>query len=343
MNQDVLAGLSEALTDIITTDALRSAVRVGSLRRRTQWVCATGLDASDTAAHQTFLASVGRCGFRTLDDEPVTEQKNELVILDWSRVTHVRADAAAVAALFARALHEQGKVLLGCASTIPHVADAIAATHAAADVERWFGTEPAELTTSGNRKERVDVVLPIVRFSNDINGRIALAESLDTLQAALATRGLNDERLSRIMAVVNELTLNAIQHPLISDRVLVVLIDRRRRPPLLEIGLADDGPGIGATLVREARHAWVDLVSDRGATSATFGGNLSSRPLDEGGGGMTRAVQDLVRETQATVTVRSGGGRMILSPGKTGALRSRSTGFTHGWGTQIRVDVPLRI
>jgi hypothetical protein len=146
-----------------------------------------------------------------------------------------------------------------------------------------------------------------------------------------------------IMGTTHEVLHNVLSHAGATHGAATALLFPRRRPKILQIGIADDGLGIAGTVLRDPHHEELAWFSDARVTGAVIRDNLSGRGAvsgeREGGGGLARVVKRLLLETASKVFLRSGAALVVLrSEDPEHFLFHR---LTYGTGTQIRLELRL--
>jgi hypothetical protein len=110
--------------------------------------------------------------------------------------------------------------------------------------------------------------------------------------------------------------------------------------------MADDGVGVAMTLTDNRAHAWALHAHDATVAESVMQGALSRRTETATGvnaaGGLGLLIERLRRECVGEVYLRSGlglvhmaGGALLISP--------RKAYMNHGFGTQLRISVPVDI
>lgn len=291
------------------------------------------VDRADT--HAALLRALTAFG---LGDTDGGRAPPKHAVLDWTRVDGMSAEALALFPVLVRTLAGQGVRITVCEPADGDVIDALAASGVRDDLVARCGDVAWVACACDGRRRRVEALVPAAFFAGAL-GKGGVRALLLAMDAALARIGLAPERAALVSDALSELVVNVLRHAEAAHATVVVLLHCRRRPRVVEIGVADSGMGITANLLQQPRHAWLKLLSDRGATAAVFGGALSGRDADAGGGGMTRIMHRLVNEGGAVVTVRSGAAKLTLAAPSAGGLTM--VGHTYGWGTQTRIAVPV--
>jgi hypothetical protein len=315
---------------------LRVRVRGERKAGRLAWVDLRGLaiDGHDTHAGLLRAASAFGLGIREVRSRPTT------AVLDWSYVSTVPAEGLSFLVVLAHALSARGVAIVMCEPELREVAVALDESGIRQHLPDvvWI-----PIQTAGEQR-RARVLVPLIEFAGK-RGTSAIAPFLSTLDAALSAQLVDVNRAALITATAMEVIQNVLAHADTEFAASIAVLHYRRRPPVITMGIADAGVGIGTSMLDHPRHAWMTAVADRGATSAVFGTALSRRDADQGGGGMVRIIRRLVEEAGATVLVRSGAACATIRSDHTkkgGSALVSIAGHTVGWGTQTHVSIPIR-
>lgn len=295
---------------------------------RAAWIELRGLSIGRADMHGALLHAL--TAFRLGADHGRTVPST--AVLDWTNVDGTSAEALAMFAVLVRTLVSQGISVVICEPEDGDIGAALEASaiRAACGSVTWIPRVSRQL-------RRVEVLAPSAQFGGAL-GRAPLRPFLAAVVEALQQLGVHDDRVALVADALMEILLNVITHAEAEHAAGVLVLHRRRRPRVVEVGVADSGMGIATNILMQPRHAWL-APSDRGVTEAVFAQALSGRDATEGGGGMTRIVRRLVDTCGATVIVRSGAAKITLTGSGAGGLSV--VGHTFGWGTQTQVVIPL--
>ena len=296
---------------------------------RVAWIDLRGLSIDRTDMHGALLHAL--TAFRLGADHGRAVPGT--VVLDWTNVDGTSAEALAMFAVLVRTLVSQGISVVICE---PEDGDIAAALEASA-IRTACGTV-TWIPRVSRRLRRVEALAPSAQFGGAL-GLASLRPFLAGVVEALQQLGTDEDRVALVADGVMEILQNVITHAEAEHAAAVLVLHRRRRPRVVEVGVADSGMGIATNILIQPRHAWLAPFSDRGTTEAVFAQALSGRDATEGGGGMTRIMRRLVDSCGATLIVRSGAAKITLTGSGAGGLSV--VGHTFGWGTQTRLVIPL--
>jgi hypothetical protein len=187
------------------------------------------------------------------------------------------------------------------------------------------------------RAHRVRALVPGAIFGG-LLGRGNIVGFLDGLGQELGHLGMRKEQAEVLEAVAVELTQNSLAHARGVWATVVALIEYRRRPPRIQIGLADAGPGVPNHLLQQFEHQRLTPFTDFTVLETVVTQALTGRS-DARGGGFSRLAKRIVKDFGGVVLVRSGAGLVQIG----GRIDGRPTGVRlgNGYGTQVRVTVPV--
>ncbi len=319
--------------DILASpQALRSALLPAMRERTAVWLRLGGLGLDDSKAHASLCNELVRSGF---GDE--ARPAPETLVLDWSSTDSCTAEGLAFFSVVGRHFSQKGCSVLACGTQNSALEKTLveSGVHQGSACAAW-------IPTPSTGQINCQSLAPAAIFGPDRN------PSIDAFIDALSSRsrecGLKGRGASAVVGATNEFLQNVLSHGGASNAAAVALMFTRRRPPVLQIGIADDGMGIPASLVAQVRHVWMAEYSDVLAARAALRNPLSGRSEDMAGaftgGGMARMAGRLVADVGATVTVRSGAALVQLSPRF--ADHPRMSRQTYGHGTQTRIEIPVR-
>jgi hypothetical protein len=137
-----------------------------------------------------------------------------------------------------------------------------------------------------------------------------------------------------------ELLQNAGTHATGAWVSVVAVVHSRRRPVVLEIGIADSGEGMPKSVLSGPRLRWLVPLCDASVLEAFVANGFTSRAADAGGG----ALRDVVLKFLAVVPggvvlIRSGSALIRID--RALARSIRPTQLSYGFGTQVRLEIPL--
>lgn len=320
--------------------------------RDARWLRLDGLGVEPLETHGAFLHSLTRCGLGA-EVAGLVAQWPAVAVLDWSFAEECSAEGLALLPLVVHALHARGTHVMCCAPTDPHLAalvDSAQLRGACAGACRrrddgvhfgWIegagGSGPAAAGRGGGGKARLLVPLTMIQPAVR-DGRAG--QFLNALKSGALAVGLDGDLAELVTSVTTEVLQNVFEYSGAEKAAAVALLWPRRRPAVLEIGVADGGLGIGGSVVSQPRHSGLGAFPESTQAEIVFAGGLSSRaPEAGGGGGLSLILRDLVDRCGATVNVRSGAGRVEVSQLGRGLRPVRGT--TYGWGTQTRIAIKV--
>jgi len=311
---------------------------VRALRRRLRdvdggagapWISTLGIGISDAAKHIAFQGGLRA----TAVHESLGRATPSFVVMDWSQIAEVSADGLAYAAVLHHTLPERGVSVI-CAPPADASVRVLLAPSLAGPL---YGEGVTWLPVSGSASRSGDpmtLLCPLVAFLGS-HGRLRAGELLGALESALEAHGW--PAIDLISDLVMELAQNVLAHANARIAAICAVLHRRRRPPVLQIGLADGGIGIAASMMEHPRHAWLGLTSEASAVESVYVARMSRRGLEEGGGVLSCILEDLLARYNSRVTVRSGGGHLAVS--SAAPHRIVRTSASIGYGTQYLIEI----
>jgi hypothetical protein len=186
----------------------------------------------------------------------------------------------------------------------------------------------------------VDLLAPMAVFGPDSNDSVDLF--CDELSASLRRLETPRRTLLAVMGTTQELLHNVLSHASARHASAVALLHVRKRPRVLQVGIADDGVGIAGAVLHQERHRWLEWFHDTSVTEAVLQQALTGRPSAPeagNGGGMARIIRRLLSESASTVMLRSGAALILLR--STTPDRCERHTLTYGAGTQVRLEIRL--
>jgi hypothetical protein len=317
------------MSDHLSPSELKTSLSEDIRSGRVLWTRVDGLSAADLGVHRALQAALRRTG---VQGEP-GQVLPEMVVLDWTHVAAVSADGLAFAAVLCQALRARSIRVL----CIPPDETAVAAAlgHSSCDALRVPGVEwrPREAIQLTSTAPYIPLG-PVHLFAGTLGFSIVAA--LDEVDGALERGGW--PMVPELGELLMEMAQNVRTHASASHAALSVVVHRRRRPPRLQVGMADDGIGIPNAVLDDPRHRWLESYSPSRATETVVTRQLSGRGAGRGGGVLGELYHTLLTQAGATITLRSREGWVQL----TGTSRTpRHESLSYGTGTQILVELPL--
>lgn len=300
--------------------------------RRSKWIALNGLSADSVRQHaalQTSLRCVGFFG-ETTDSPP------DLIVLDWSTASDCSADGFAMLPVLVGAMRGRGVSALICAPVDGDMASLCEALNlrALCEAGQWIADGTYAMSQGCAR-----ALVPVSTFGS-ITNRVDIDRFLTQFEAVLPTLPGRRDDIELAVAVLVESLQNVRSHARAERAAVTALLRPRRRPPSLEFGLADDGAGVSANILAQERYAWLAEFTDASVTETVLDRQLSGRSNGAGGGGFGAMLKELLKQTQATVILRTGTAHLTFSSAE--PTRYRRTNLTYGLGTQLKIELRLR-
>lgn len=296
---------------------------------RCAWIRLGGLPAESDGHHRGLMRELGRFGLGS----EVLAAPPELAVLDWSTVQGCTADGLALFAVAARELVSRGTSVVACGPGDGEIAGALHGTglRDACEGVRW-------VACGAGAPRRLRVLGPASLFGTGADSG-AHGRFVGQLYQALRMVQMEMDRVNRVVSTTVDLLQNVLAHSGAQHACAVALVHPRRRPPEVEVGIADGGRGIVSGVLSQERHSWLLSFTDGTVTSAALTHGLSGRAEDDGGGALAGLIRGLIRECGATVVVRSGAALLRLNPPDG---RCAPCNLSCGWGTQTLIRVRTR-
>lgn len=260
----------------------------------------------------------------------------QLVVLDWSTVEECTSEGVSFFVTLAQQLMGRGVRVIVTEPASQGIRGVLADSGLRVRCEglEWVPCEVCGRST-------VRSIARAAIFSRVQNESVD--DFCDDLSAMLGELKAPRKTTLAVSGTTFEMLHNVLSHADASHGAATALLFPRRRPKILQVGIADNGLGIPEAVLRHPRHAWLAWFSDAEVAAAVLRGNLSGRGAesgaDEGGGGLARAVKKLLSETSARLVLRSGTALITLQSSQPDHYVLRR--LTYGTGTQIRLEVNL--
>lgn len=310
----------------LTSDDVRRAFGYDRRSGRIAWLRLEGLSLDEVHTHGAIfhgLRPFGLCG-------DCGRAAPEVAVLDWTRVAAFGAEGVALYAVLARELLGRGVRVVACG---PEDGDLAVALD-----ETALGVVPGLEWVTGRREAprgRVQTLGRGAVFGHALGGG-ALDEFLDDLEVGLSRAGITGPQTHLLIATVLEVLQNVCSHADAQYAAVTALLFPRRRPRVVQIGVADGGIGVAGHVLAQERHGWLAAFSDASVTEVVLHRALSGRDAAVGGGGMSGIIRQFLRTCDATMTLRTG--TALLSLSSRDPDRYRKTLLTYGVGTQTRLE-----
>ena len=294
-----------------------------------RWLRLDGVGVESIEVHSALLHALqpfGLCG-EFAGTPPHT------AVLDWSSCSKCDAEGLAFFVVLARELAGRGARIIVCGPTERGLVELLEESgfRASCACEKWILSEH-----DGRCDTRI--LGRGAMFGGELS-RAGISEFLSQLDSSLNAFGLPDQQAAIASALVCEAFQNVLSHANASHAAAVAVRHSRRRPSVIQVGIADTGVGIPAHVLSHPRHAWLASFSDASVTEVVLDQSISGRPNDEGGGGFGLLARTFLRECDARLLVRSGAALVTLSSDDPNRYRKRM--LTYGAGTQMRFELRL--
>lgn len=315
--------------DLSSSTALRKSLNDACKSGYAAWVRMDGLTLDDRSTHGAFCHTLTKFGLGADSGRQIAR----IAVLDWSHVEGCSAEGIAFFPVLVRRLVHEGVKVFACRP----------ADRAIADVLECCGVLSACKTVEWvrcleHKALHIESLAPAAIFDGDAN------ETVDVfcgeLSGALKRLELTTAARKAVMGTTQELLHNVLSHAGASHAAAIGILLPRKRPKLIQIGVADDGMGIRDAVLRNGRHEWLQWFHDASVTEAVLNGALSGRaetPDGGRGGGMARMIRRLLSENRSTVMLRSGAALITLRSSAPEQFVREA--LTYGPGTQVRVEL----
>ncbi len=318
------------LSNVAGTAELYRALATEIQRRETVWVRLNGL-----AVDRADLHGALHLWLRKLEPQGGTMKDSAArrIVLDWSPVETASAEGLAFFLVLIRRLRELRREIIVCAPTCSDVREAVASLEQEEDISgvQWVFDRPV-------RSRRIRTLGPPAVFGPGL-GRANVSAFLSRFRDQLKELCTTKTPGELAEAVAMELVQNIGAHAGPTWACTMTLLEERRRPPRIQIGMADNGAGIALHVLQQPRHQSLAPFTDRAVVEAVLREALSGRDEPQGGGGFSRLARELTHKHGGDVWVRSGTALIHLPPG--GSAHPRGASLSAGYGTQVRVTLPL--
>ncbi len=325
---------SSVRTGVVVVQALdagrlRDATRDDVRARRTCWLPMEGAALGDPDAHRGFVHHAAAGGVVPgVEDAPAPEA----VVFDWSRTGMPAAEAAAYFAVVLQRCGEGG--ISRRYVVLPERTDASVVVEAAC------GPELNGRSTDGSETVRRACRLLASTGPIPCSSLAPVARFMDELSRSLVAAGAGEPG-RRAVAIAQEVIGNVFGHAAASRMCAVALLFTRRRPAVIQVGVADDGRGIPRAVLDRAEYRGFGLLHDASVLHAVVARQLTERASDggadaDGRGGLGAMLGEQLPALGA-VRVRSGAALVSAARG-TGWRRAW---LDHGYGSQFVVEVPV--
>jgi hypothetical protein len=256
------------------------------------------------------------------------------VVLDWTRCTTCGAEGLAFFAVLARELVDRGTRVVVCGPEDGDLAAALAhTTFGAAPGVEWV---PGHAVGGGRLR-----ALGRGAVFGGAFGSGSVDDFLDDLEGQLGRAGISAREANVLMATTLEVLQNVRSHAGARHAAAAALVLPRRRPAVVQVGVADGGVGVAGHLLAQERHGWLAAFSDASVAEVALHRSLSGRDAGAGGGGLSAMVREFLGGCEAALTLRTGTALLSLSSAQPD--RYRKSLLTYGFGTQTRLELRARV
>jgi signal transduction histidine kinase len=255
------------------------------------------------------------------------------VVLDWSRVERMSAEGFAQFAVMVGTLLDGGCQVTILSPAWSDLQQALAELGLCSWPPTVSWVECDVVPTS-----RIQALVPAAIFGGPL-GRGNIGEFLDGLSRELRRLNASKQPAELLEAAAIELTQNSHAYATGARVVVVALMEHRRRPRRIQIGLADAGPGISNHLLQRLEHERLAPFTDFTVVETVLAHALTGR-VGGHGGGFSRLAERITKQHEGSVWVRSGEGLVRFGEGGGGRMSGVRLGA--GFGTQVRVTLPIQ-
>ncbi len=286
----------------------------------------------DDKSHVAALRALEGAGLRP----GVSGLDGITVILDWGTAREYSADGVALFQVVVR-------VLVGAGATVFILPPATCDMREIVDSPEMRASCEGAIWVDGacDDADRVLALGSVGSFSSSERGTSgAFCAGYELAMSRVAMPG---DLRKLLNGIVWDVIQNVVCHAEASYAAILGLHFHRKRPGLLEIGVADDGRGMADALLDQPDHRWMDQFLDVSLLENLFRRNLSSRSgmsdsASPASGGLGALLGILFSKAPVTVLVRSN--RVLIQLASDGSIR-RSHTLSCGVGTQLRIAIRL--
>ena len=313
--------------DYSSASALEAQVtghkRSGSL----EWIRAEAFSLDNEQWHSALcrvLSHFGLCG-------ETSRVPPQVAVLDWSRTETCSAEGLAFFAVLIQRLTSIGVTVVACDAGLSDVSLVLETSGARAmtQTKRWISGKP-------EARNSVETLVPLaVSATGTTNGIGIFCNSLNDSLVAL---GATKKCRQAVVGTVIDLIQNVKSHSQAQYAAATALLLSRKRPKIIQIGIADDGLGIPNTVLSQPLHQWLAWFPDASLTEVVLDQGLSSRE-SQSGGGSAHLIRRLVSEVRSRVIIRTAGALISFDSEAPSKFTKRN--LSPGLGTQVRLEVSL--
>jgi hypothetical protein len=320
-----IPGLDECASSAQLRQVLRPLLHSG----RAKWLRLDGLSVNPLPAHDALQASLRAFG---VYGEMGTTRPS-LAVLEWGSVYNGAADGLAFFPVLTGLLVAANTDVICCmpdSSSLASIVGDAQCPRLAGEKVRWIsGAIP-----SSSSLKSLGPVLLLANGRGDGTG-----ELLARVEHHMAAIGCEPEA-ELTSSLIVELIQNIQTHSGCANAAIVAVVLTRKRPPRIQVGIADDGMGLPANMITQPRHAWLGQFSDSSITEITLGQEMSGRSEGLHGGSLGGLMRTFLSRTRCTVILRTGTAHMTMSSEASTFFRKQN--LSYGIGTQLLLEIGAR-
>jgi hypothetical protein len=309
---------------------LRARLRAARDTINSAFIRLDGLAVEPTTTHGAMQQFLRRAG---LGDELIGPPPS-VVALDWTCVDQCAAEGLALFGVLVRVLQLRGRTVIVCGPMATDLAAVVTESGLQQHSEPagWIASAPTGVRRSAP-------ITPALLFRSPASGP-TVTPFLVAVETVMLRHSAAPSAIDLTTSLLMELLQNIGTHAADAWASVVAVVHSRRRPAVLEIGLADSGDGLPRSVLSGPRLRWLVPLCDASVLEAFVANGVTSRPADAGGGALRDVVLRFLDVVPAgVVLIRSGSALIRLD--RALARSFRPTQLSYGFGTQIRLEIPL--
>jgi hypothetical protein len=312
---------------------LRASLREAGRNGTAKWLDLRGLSLTDENRHRALCHSLTAFGLGA----DLGHTRPTVAVLDWSAVDECSAESLAFYGVLLGILSSLSVQMVGCLPSPQDVNDMIEQVLASASDAsvQWIPSTNEALARFSS------LARPCVFGANS---SAPIESFCDSVSATLGQMGVEKRVRQAVMGTTLEAFQNVLSHSEAIHAAAAAIILHKRRPPVIQIGISDDGLTIASSVVGQTRHAWLGQFHDTSITETVLHSALTRRGSHERtneqcteSGGFGLMVKRLLLEARSIVIVRSGAA-LIKFDSKTPGEYKRFS-LDYGVGTQVRIEI----
>jgi hypothetical protein len=325
LDSDSIAALLAQAAGCSNVTELRRTLSQSLRTGQAKWLRLDGLSVNSLRTHdglQMSLRSFGAFGDLGL-------LQPSIVVLDWGSAFPGDADGLAFFPILSRLLIAAGAKVIACMPNNSNLASIVEKSDCVALAGEGISWIPGVPGVPGS----YEPVAPVILLPN------GKGQGLGALINCVEQR-MRDIGCSNVIDLTSSLLVELIQnvqaHSDCTYAGIGTVLLKRRRPPVLQVGIADDGVGIAVNLLSQPRHAWLGQFCDATIAETTLAHEMSGREVGNGGS-LGALMRKFLGETCSQVILRTGTAHLSMSSEAPDAYRTRS--LTYGVGTQLLIEI----